>query len=202
MMKEGIVPPQVEGDESNNSHNVVCDNKADAIVLYYMARKRLLNVNSWQKLSKSPLSASFSLNDSKGNVVSRLADEGDFMRIDIPGPGPATGAGFDWVKIEKISIRQDEEKDEDSISMRVRPSSPPKKEDNPVAHFFSPEATSTFIIRRIGKVVTAEVHGRNEKPNLEVNKERDKVRNKIVSAVAINGIADFQWKELVVGLLS
>ena len=201
-MKEGIVPPQVEGDESNDSHRVVCDNKADAIVLYYMARKRLLNVNSWQKLSKTPLSANFSLYDSKGNVVSRLADERDFMGIDIPGPGPVDGTGFDWVKIEKITIKQDEEKDEDMISMRVRPSAPPKKEDKPVAHFFSSEATSTFIIRRIGKVVTAEVHGRNERPNLEVDKERDKVRNKIVSAVAINGLADFQWKELVVGLLS
>jgi len=201
-MKSGIVPKQVEGGESNNSHQVECGNRADAMILYLTARKRLLNVNSWQKICNGLLKANFALCDAKGNPVSRLADEKDYIKIDIPGPGPAAGNGFDWVRVEKILIRKDENRDIDMISMRVRPSAPPKKEDKSVAHFFSPEATSTFIVQRDGTKVSAEIHGRNEQANTDVEKNRDKIRNEMVTAAATAGFADMQWKELVIGLLS
>jgi len=36
----------------------------------------------------------------------RRALEGDFIKVDIPGPGPGVGNGYDWVRIESIEERQ------------------------------------------------------------------------------------------------
>ena len=38
----------------------------------------------------------------QGNETNRLAKVGDYFQINIPGPGPAAGAGYDWVEVEAI----------------------------------------------------------------------------------------------------
>jgi hypothetical protein len=56
-------------------------------------------------------------------------------------------------------------------------------------------------VQRTGKVVSAEVHGRNEKPNTDANAVIDKARNTMVATGAIVGFSSTQWKSLVNGLL-
>jgi hypothetical protein len=52
------------------------------------------------------------------------------------------------------------------------------------AHFFTSDATSTYIIQRDGLTVRALYHGRNEVPNTAAPKVTDKVRNALVAAGA------------------
>ncbi len=61
-----------------------------------------MDVNNWENISKGIIKAAFKLCDSYGNEVERLPQEGDYFKIDIPGPGSVDGEGYDWVKIENI----------------------------------------------------------------------------------------------------
>ncbi len=104
-----------------------------------------------------------------GRAVERNADEGDFVRIDIPGPGTRIGHGYDWVIIE--ALVEEAGAGAEVISMRVRPAAHPLGDDERVAHFLKSCATSTFQVRRVGNCVSAEEHGRNEvgKPGFRIS---------------------------------
>ena len=161
-------------------------------------RRRLLNINHWQKYA-SPATAAFYLCDDKGVEVERPPQKGDHFKIDIPGPGSITGDGFDWVQIE--GLEEINEEDEESIAIHVRPVTNPTNEKQDVAHFFSDEATSCFIVERKKNQVSAAVYGRNEKPNTSAEKIVDKARNAAVATGAVSGFSKLQWKSLVKGFL-
>ena len=195
-----IVPVQKEGKETNSEYSISLENRESAQRIFKAASERLLLINDWESLSGS-MSANFYLTDSLGNEVTRLAAEGDYFKIDIPGPGGVEGRGYDWVRIEKIQEDIDCEKDLESVAMRVRPAPNPKTPGEKVAHFFKDDATSSFVIMREGKKVTAAVYGRNEKPNSVINNLIDKVRNVMIAISAIAGISSIQWDNLVKGLI-
>ena len=189
------LPPQESGAETNTEHSIVAANEADAIKLFERAKQRLLHVNEWEKLCGAG-SANFQLTDALGKDVERPAQVQDHFKIDIPGPGTVTGQGYDWVRIEHI------EETDDSLLMRVRPATNPRNEAGDVAHFFSEEATSNFIVKRTTNTVEAAVYGRNELPNTHAEKGVDKARNTMVALSAMAGISKIQWKSLVKGLLT
>lgn len=189
------LPPQQSGAETNTEHSVVAKNEAEAIKLFERAKQRLLNVNEWEKLCGAG-SANFQLTDALGKDVKRPAQVRDHFKIDIPGPGTVTGQGYDWVRIEHI------EEQDDSLLMRVRPATNPRNEAGDVAHFFSDESTSNFMVKRTTNTVEAAVYGRNETPNTGAEKGVDKARNTMVALSAMAGIAKIQWKSLVKGLLT
>jgi len=193
------VPVQTSGSEMNAVEQVQCPSREKAMEFYKTVANRLTDVNGWSARTKLPMS-SFKLFDYAGRAVERQAEEGDFIRIDIPGPGTKTGHGYDWVIIE--SLVEESAADAEAISMRVRPTAHPLGEDECIAHFLKSCATSTFQVKRIGDYVFAEEHGRNEKANLDTGHLLDNVRNAIVSAGAKIGFSYPQWKSLVVGLLS
>ena len=85
--------------------------------------------------------------------------------------------------------------------MRVRPATNPNNDRQDVAHFFSDEATSNFMVKREGTTITAAVYGRNEKPNTGAEKAVDKARNTAVATGAVSGFSKLQWKSLVNGFL-
>jgi hypothetical protein len=199
-VKEKIVPPQNEGGKKDIIHKVTAIDHDDARKLFFIARNRLLNVNSWQKVADG-ISATFKLTDSDGNELNRTAEKNDYFKIDLPGPGTAEGSGYDWVHIEAIEEKSDSTGPYESIAIRVRPSASPEKGEN-VAHFFKDTATSTFIVERNGKEVSASVLGRNEIPNTSTTNVIDKVRNAVVGTTAIAGLANIQWSNLVKGLIA
>ena len=166
----------------------------DAKEFFEKVKQRLLHINNWQQYAGSA-TADFQLTDEKGNAVNRFPQKGDHFKIDIPGPGSKTGEGHDWVHIEAI------EENENFLGIRVRPSSNPKNEKEDVAHFFSEETTSSFIVKRESKKITAGVYGRNEKPNTNTETLTDKLRNTPVAAGAISGFSKLQWKSLVNSLV-
>lgn len=202
-IKEKIVPPQKEGGKKDIQHTVTAVDDDDARKLFVIARNRLLDINGWDKVC-GPVSAKFHLTDADGKDVERTAEKNDFFKIALPAPGPAEGKGFDWVQIEAIEDKSDSTGPYESIGLRVRPSSDPtQKNVENVAHFFDSDATSSFIVERRGKTVTASVLGRNEKPNTsDTDNVVDKIRNAVVGAGAIAGLSNVQWKSLVTGLIA
>jgi len=201
-MAVNIIPKQKKGNKSDNSSTIKWTTNQEANVHFRRASHRLLDVNNWEKICDGIMKAKFILCDITGKKVNRLAKEHDYFKIDIPGPGSVEGDGYDWVQIESIATNADKKNDSDLISVSVRPASSPQNDKKSIAHFFSDEATTTFLVKRSGKMLTAEIHGRNEKPNVLTENIIGSVRNKIIAKAAMISFSDVQWKQLVIGLLS
>jgi hypothetical protein len=200
-VREKIIPRQKEGAGKDIDHTVVTADENDARKLFMIARNRLVNVNEWHHYAK-PISSVFRLTDGEGHEVDRTAEAGDYFKIDLPGPGPAEGKGYDWVRVEAIEDKSNADGPAEHIAIRVRPApDPTMKQGENVAHFFDDRSTSSFVLMRNGKEVTAAVYSRNEIPNTETSSIGDKVRNAVVGATAILGFSNVQWKNLVKGVL-
>jgi hypothetical protein len=196
---EDSIPPHEDGAAVNVEDSVVFDSEADAGDFFQGLKQRLLNINAWHRFAGA-LSADFKLTDKSGNEVERKPRQGDYFKINIPAPGLQTGEGYDWVQVEEI-VEKTEGANE-FTSIRVRPTSSPVNAHPDVAHFYTDEATSNFIVKREGRTVTAGVYGRNEKPNVKAADNLvDKVRNAVVGAGGVTGFSKLQWKALVNGLL-
>lgn len=197
---EKIIPKQKEGSKTGATATAELTDKKEATELFKVAKSRLLDINTWDKLC-GVASATFELTDKAGNKISGTPEVGNLIRIDLPGPGTISGEGYDWVRIEAIEDNSDSEAEEEAFAFRVRPVKNPVSDDDAPAHFYTDDATSSFIIERRGTIITASEKGRNEKPNTDTAKIVDKVRNAVVATGAKNGLAYPQWKTLMEGLL-
>ncbi len=195
-----IIPEQRVGNQLDTFHEYEGKSEDDARSVFSMAANRLAHVNTWEKIC-GPLSAKFELTDEHGNPVQREVRPGDHFKIDVPGPGPSAGDGYDWVRVEEIDDRRNPNASEEHLVIRVRPAPSPINKESDTAHFFDEKATSSFVVKRQGTLVRSEVHGRNEVPNASIEKNSDKVRNAVVGSGAIAGGSKPQWKSLVKGLL-
>ena len=194
MSAKEVIPEHNEGTQTNTESSVHLSSEAEAKKFFTEAKHRLLNINDWHQYAGGA-SAEFQLTDNVGKAITRPPQKGDHFKIDIPGPGTVTGEGHDWVQVEAI------EEDDVSIGIRVRPVSNPTNERKDVAHFFTGDATSTFIVKREGEKIIAGVYGRNEKPNTNSETLKDKLRNAAIATGAISGFSKLQWKSLVNGLI-
>ncbi len=192
------IPAQESGAAINAENSREFKDLNGACEFYKIVKNRVLDVNNWQKLAGKVL-ASFQLTNDRGERLNRPARQGDYLKIDIPGPGPKAGDGYDWVQIEEL--KEQNEGETESISIMVRPARDPSNSSDDVSHFFSKESTSTFKAIREGTKISASIHDRNAKPNTDVNSIADKARNAAVGAGAISVFAKIQWKSLVDGLL-
>jgi hypothetical protein len=194
-----FVPEQYTGSKSETVEYAICVDEQAAEQLFAEATGKLQNINEWNLLCGF-LSTAFQLVDSSGKNVNRKPVIGDYIRVAIPGPGITTGGGFDWVRIERLThIRIDAK--QELFFMQVRPSTYPGTTGTDTAHFFKNSATSSFMIVRELRQVTAAIYGRNEVPNTETNSAIDNIRNQIVGTSGAIGMSTLQWKSLVSGLL-
>jgi hypothetical protein len=198
--KASIPPEQNEGIKKDLEERVSFEVMEDAEEMFVIAKERLLLVNNWHIVSKS-IDSKFQIVDHHGHPVDRHAHTGDIISIDIPGPSSVTGDGKDWVKVEAIEYDDYPDENKEVLAMRLRPVSNPTNTDESVAHFFTNDATSTFVLERDHNDVIARYFGRNEKPNTHTGKLADKVRNTVVGVSAILGFSDVQWKGLLKGFL-
>ena len=200
-IKKPPVPKQEKGAKSDTSHSVKLKTPKEAQAFFKVVKNRLLDVSNWYKLCGLG-SATFALTDHMGNKVRRLAKQGDHLRIDIPAPSSKTGDGYDWVRVETIENKNNPADDYEELSMRARPAKNPKDNAGETAHFFQDDASSTFMIIREKNIVKAEIHGRNELPNVQQETKLDTLRNAVMALAAMLGFSKFQWKKLVKGLVS
>lgn len=193
------VPAQETGSEMNAVEKLELATEMEAVHFFRTVKERLLDVNRWTEIAGGSMS-DFFLTDEAGNLVYRKATGGDHIRIDIPGPGTQTGGGYDWVTIEEIKLEVLD--DAEVLSMTARPSANPLAANQDTAHFLTKEATSTFQVKRVGRTIFAEEHGRNEVPNTDTENTLDNIRNTFVGWGAKAGFSYPQWKALVKGLLN
>ncbi len=193
------IPKQREGRKMDARAAITFNSAAEAAMGYERIKEKLLQVYDWYQIAKLPM-ATFLLIDESGNEVTRKAKEGDYVRIDVPGPGTQTGGGYDWVKVEKIE--ESDEDDREMLSITLRPTSNPTNTDADIAHFFKEMATSTLLVSLSSKEVVAAYHGRNEVINTDTDKLLDKVRNFLVGTGAKIGFSFPQWKSLIEGLVA
>lgn len=194
-VSNAVVPPQTKGAKSDIRYSRKVFGDKEGLELYERARKNLLDINRWQQLA-GKLSAAFYLTDPFGKPVDRLPLQGDYIKIHLPANPDDK---FDWVRIEAI----EEQKSHtffNWIVIRVRPSDPPRKQEE-TEHFFSRDATSSFSVERRGRKVVASVMGRNELPNVETPGLLSKIRNLFIAVSAMMGLNYPQWKALVKGIL-
>ena len=192
------IPPQKTGAKSDTLAEIELDSVQEAQNHFDVVKRRFLNINCWELFAGTE-KAEFSLRDHNGELSLDPPKVGDYFRIKIPGLHNPTGDGYDWVQVEKFEQEQSE--DSECLYIRVRPTSDPTKPDDTTAHFFDSKATSNFLIKREGKKISAEVHGRNEVPNTEDLSVLEKIRNSLVAVGGIIGGSKFQWKSLTEGLI-
>jgi hypothetical protein len=194
----GIIPGQYTGKVIDTEEQIELSSAEEAKAFFAIVKDRLLNVNNWEEIA-GMASANFQLVDSGGQEVNRTVQKGDFFKIDIPGPGPVAGDGYDWVQVE--ALEEVSEGDVDSVGIRVRPTLSPLNNSQDVAHFYSPESTSSFTVTREGAKITAGIYDRNTKPNKTADTLADKARDMVVGAGAVTAFSKVQWKSLAEGLL-
>ncbi len=86
--------------------------------------------------------------------------------------------------------------------MTVRATCSPLATATETAHFFTSDATSTFIVKRNNRTVTVYYNGRNEELNVDTKKMVDKIRNAIIGSLGLAGISELQWKRLINSFLA
>lgn len=193
-----IIPDQKAGKAVDAESTVELSEAEDAKAFFAEVKNRLQNVNLWKEYAGT-LSASFQLVDENGVEVRRKAEKGDYFKIDIPGPGSQIGDGYDWVKIEEIENTASQ--GFERFGFRVRPTENPLSNRDDVAHFYSHESTSSFLVERNHNKITASVHDRNTKPNTEADTPADKIRDVVVGAAGVATFSKIQWKNLTDGLV-
>lgn len=195
-----LVPENETGKQNDLEYSETPDTISEAKKLFEIATQRVFDVNHWHEITGFA-SADFKLKDANGRDCKRPVQEADFIRIHIPGPGPEAGDGYDWVKVEKIIEQRGPASDKEIIGIRVRSCKNPQNSTEETAHFFTDDATSSFVLQRVGNKVTASYHGRNEVVNTETDTIKDKIRNALVGAGALAGISELQWKALIKSFL-
>ena len=199
--REKIVPSQKRGTETGARHKVKAKTKEEAQQLFKTAKERLMKIDHWADYSAIAIAETV-LTDNKGNKVQRSPQLGDYIRIDLAGPGPRSGDGYDWVRIEEIIDNSFAQGETESFGFRVRPADNPFSTNDETSHFYTSDATSTFMIERKGNTVIASEMGRNEIPNTGTEKVADKVRNAVIATGGMLGLSVAQWKLLMRGILT
>ncbi|MDR6462187.1 hypothetical protein [Chryseobacterium sediminis] len=191
------VPKQKFGGFHDTETRKIFDQESMSLK-FETLKERFFSVNKWQSYCGEAFAA-FKLYDFSGHPVDREPRKGDFIRIDIPGPGEPEAKGYDWVEITDICFY--ENSFAECITMTCRPSrNPEDKKNRHIAHFYSSGSTSTFMISKSPAHLKAAVYGRNERPNLNA-KFLDVIRNLVIAAGGIMGAAKIQWKQLTDGFL-
>ena len=199
-MSNKLIPEDKEGKNTDLESSVEAENTTTARDIFETACSHLLDPNNWHSLSGLG-TAAFKLVRTGQEDAEGPAREGDYIRVNIPGPGLNTGDGYDWVRVELIEESRGDEQAEQIMGMKVRTCSNPNNDDADTAHFFKEGASSSFLITQNGTRVTASYHGRNEKINNNTEKIADNIRNTAVALGAIAGLSELQWSKLIKGLL-
>lgn len=195
-----IVPPQKEGKHNDLCEERILEDSLTAGRIYDHIRQRLLHPESWEKIADTS-SVSFRVYDASGHPVERAAQAGDYYRIDLAGPGPSAGDGYDWVRVDAVEEHNDKATGAAVFGLRLTACAAPFGDEPDAAHFFKQGASSSFVLERKDATVRLSYHGRNEKPNTSTSHLADNIRNAITGVAAMLGFSEMQWSALLKGLL-
>ncbi len=193
------VPDQYKGAAFETEAERFFDDQNMIAQQFAILKQRFLNINQWKDYCGKGF-AEFKLFDAEAFPVSRIPIVGDFIRIDIPGPGNPKTKGYDWVQIVNIDDRSVDNELERCL-MTCRPSEDPDDKNNQIAHFYTAESSSNFVISRGKDYIKVGIYGRNEVPNFSKTGWFGKIRNAIIAIGGFLKLTKFQWNGLAKGLL-
>jgi len=196
--KLGIIPTRYTGAALDTDAVVRSEDITAAKAFFKTAKSRLLGVNNWHQVAGF-VSAVFQVTDAAGNTVDRDVAAGDYLKIDIPGPGSREGDGYDWVLVEMLKALTEGENE--TIGFRVRPAGNPLNLHTETAHFYAPDATSSFFVMRRQQDIIAWIVDHNLKPNDEAVSLTDRLRHAAVGTGAIGLFSKIQWQGLADGIV-
>lgn len=187
MSRHPLIPPQTHGKQLTLSQQKMFADPIAASHAFRQSAQRLLHPQFWKELSGGA-SASFDVIDPQLNLTDREISEGDYIRINIPGPGPLSGNGYDWVKVALI------ESSGHRLGIQLKPCANPEEKQEEPAHFFSEASSSTLTIDLENTTLTACYYGRNETVNNETGNVVENIRNTLIAAGAKAGLSEFNGK--------
>lgn len=181
----------VAKDKFFSSQNEFADD-ATAEREFKRSKKKLFSVNEWSNMPG--ITSSFQLYKSSGEIrFTNNLEKGDYILITLPGKLPEN-----WVKITEIKDSAN------TAEFTVSPSPQPKRtrldktaHEDETEHFFTSEASSTFLIKREGNIITAYEIGKDE----EVNNQDEEAAgrkwiNTLIAAGGWLGFQKIQWEKL------
>jgi hypothetical protein len=173
--------------DSRFSSTKTFDAEPAARQAFERATQKLFGVEAWSDISA--LSSTFTLYDAAGNrKTAQTPQVGDYISIELPGPFPQN-----WVQVTEIHTGKNE------AQFTVKPSQSPQPEDSPqeVKHFFTAEASSTFLVKLEGNILSAYEIGKDEVVNNQGAQAGDRpVVNTLVAAGGWAGFQKLQWQLL------
>lgn len=195
------IPEQIKGAYHDTESRKKFDTSEETAEKFSLLKARFFSVNCWKDYC-GPGSSDFRLYDAAGRYTDRPPRQGDFMRIDIPGPGDPQANGYDWVEVTDFDDRAYGGDELERILITCRPSPEPGSGGKDVAHFYDRLSSSTFIISRGRHFIQAGIYGRNEIANSTEKNFWGRIRNFVVSLGGYAKVTKLQWKNLAEGLLN
>lgn len=186
-----LLPINTIGSENNAASIVICNSEKEAFDQFRKLSAKLVEVNNWNGYaSKNP--TDFYLY-SKENNKSANAQLNDLVKIKMPAPKNSLGNGFDWVIVNQLdSIEQTETK---VFLLQMKPHSCAESANGNIAHFYTEDASNTFVLAKKDKTVQFSIHGRNEVPNTKKVGLVCAIRNFFVASGGIFGGSKVQWQD-------
>ncbi|QHL85910.1 hypothetical protein GU926_00010 [Nibribacter ruber] len=174
-------------DKFFQSENTFPDEES-AIQAFAEAREKLFNIEGWSDMTG--ITSTFELYNAQGQRdISRKPTVGDFIKIILPA-----STIENWVKVVDVT------EEENLAKFVVQPSQNPQKPAQPAGkteHFFTEEATSTFLVARQGNTLLACEIGQNEVANNHGQEAGDRpLLNTVISTGGWAGFQAIQWGNL------
>jgi hypothetical protein len=193
------IPKHIRGKSSDIVSMVCKEDEILAIEHFKEVKNHLISVNKWHTYSDD-IRTDFYLVDENDNLVSKGFEIGNYIKINIPGPGNPSGKGFDWTEITSIQDGSDETNNP-FFAFTVKPCAAPNVASNSTTHFYTDDTTNTFVARCVSNCVYLEVHSRNELENTKNVPILDKIRNKAIAVGGKLGLGNLNWDAFTKGLL-
>jgi hypothetical protein len=201
MMPENELVPDQQGGGSADLREVrTLPTNSAAEQVFRLAVTRMLHPACWSEIA-GELGVDFQQTDSSANTIDTAVKSGDFIRIDLPGPGSKLGRGYDWAMVLATKDEYQGSPGQRYAALEVMASPRPGSQSDDAAHFFEKGASSSFELFWKGQTVEARYSGRNEIANNSTESVVDNVRNTVVASTARMGLSELQWKLLLAAFL-
>jgi len=195
-----LIPHNIKGIKNDLFETVYMPTTEQAKAIFTQACHYMSNPFEWHELTDLP--AKFLPASDNELEYFYPVTEGNYFRIEICGSGNFKGSGYDWIKVETVEDKRKPEDARESFGMTLRACSNPFRGSLAKARFFKSLATSSFLVQRNGKLITASYHGRNEVSNSQAVNILDNMRNAFVAIGAEAGMSDAVWSRLLKAFLA
>jgi len=189
---QDLLPVNKKGSKNNASADILFEKQDEADEYFERLSKNLLKINDWKvNAGKNP--TVFFIYNKDNQKRHELVEENDLVKIKMPAPKNKLGNGFDWVIVTQLKII--EKPDLKVFLLQMKPHICPENINGGVAHFYTEDATNTFILSKRNKTIQLSVHGRNEIPNTKKVGFLNACRNFFVAGGGIFGGSKMQWQD-------